>query len=109
MRLIDIRRVRDQEAKSRRREERQRDRLERLEKMVHAQHEKLDRLEDLVYRVMHRDRVNHSGEEERSPPRRSETEATLSNPDGDKMEDPSYSQTTQKQDVSTKFYPIPDI
>jgi hypothetical protein len=75
---VRFRRVRDQEARSRKREERQRDRLERLEKMVYAQHEKLDRLEDLVYRVMHRDRVNLSGNEQRSPPRRSETEATFS-------------------------------
>ena len=51
------RRVRDQEMKSRKREEGQRERLQRLEKMVFAQHEKLDKLEDLVYRVMHRDRV----------------------------------------------------
>lgn len=55
--LMMSRRVRDQEMKSRKREEGQRERLERLEKMVFAQHEKLDKLEDLVYRVMHRDRV----------------------------------------------------
>ncbi|KAE9373568.1 hypothetical protein N431DRAFT_456332 [Stipitochalara longipes BDJ] len=102
-------RVRDQETKSRKGEQKQRDRLERLEKMVHAQHEKLDRLEDLMYRIMHRDRVNHPGEEQRSTPRRSETEATLSNPDGDEMDDPSYSQTIQEDNISTKFYPIPDI
>ena len=101
--------MRDQEAKSRKREERQRDRLERLEKLVYAQHEKLDRLEDLVYRVMHRDRVavNLPGEERRSLPRRSETEATLSGPDGD--DDPSYSQAMHKDNLSTNFYPIPNI
>lgn len=102
-----FRRVRDQEARSRKREERQRDRLERLEKMVYAQHEKLDRLEDLVYRVMHRDRVNLSGNEQRSPPRRSETEATFSKPDADE-DDASYSQM-HKDNVSTNFYPIPNI
>ena len=53
--------MRDQETKSRRREEGQGERLERLEKMVFAQHEKLDKLEDLVYRVMHRDRVGLEG------------------------------------------------
>ena len=79
------RRVRDQEAKSRKREERQRDRLERLEKMVYVQHEKLDRLEDLVYRVMHRDRVE-TGNEQISAPRRSETEATFSNPGSDEID-----------------------
>lgn len=77
--------VRDQEAKSRKREERQRDRLERLEKMVYVQHEKLDRLEDLVYRVMHRDRVE-TGNEQISAPRRSETEATFSNPGSDEID-----------------------
>jgi hypothetical protein len=111
LRLIVNRRVRDQEAKSREREERQRDRLERLEKLVYAQHEKLDRLEDLVYRVMHRDRVssNLPGHEQISPPRRSETEATLSNPDGEETDHQSYPQTTQKDNTSANFYPIPNI
>ena len=53
--------MRDQETKSRKREEGQRERLERLEEMVFAQHKKLDKLEDLVYRVMHRDRVGLEG------------------------------------------------
>jgi hypothetical protein len=100
------RRVRDQETKSRKREERQRERLDRLEKMVYAQHEKLDRLEDLVYRVMHRDRVTPSDHEQRSPPRRSETEETLSNPTANEMDE--YSQTMHKDDISAKFYPIPN-
>lgn len=51
--------------KSKKREEGQRDRLEKLEDMVFAQHEKLDKLEDLVYRVMHRDRVGTEVREER--------------------------------------------
>lgn len=87
--------MRDQEAKSRKREERQRDRLERLEKMVYAQHEKLDRLEDLVYRVMHRDRVSVTKDmdsEQKLPPRRSETEVILSNPEGDDMDGLSYAE-----------------
>jgi hypothetical protein len=49
--------MKDQEARSSKREESQRERLDRLENMVYAQHEKLDRLEELVYRVIHRDRV----------------------------------------------------
>jgi len=116
-------RVRDQETKSRKREERHRERLERLETMVHSQHEKLDRLEDLVYRVMHRDRVRVNkatetsnyyqlspNDDQRSPPTRSETEITLPNPEGDEMgNDPSYSQTMHKPDVATTFYPIPSI
>ena len=51
--------MRAQEAKSRKREEAQSNRLDQLENLVHEQHEKLDRLEKLVYRVMHRDRVDH--------------------------------------------------
>jgi hypothetical protein len=112
------RRVRDQEVKSRKREERQRDRLERLEKMVYAQHEKLDRLEDLVYRVMHRDRVGtdkdlhlrpDSRDEQMSPPRRSETAATLLNPKDNESDDSLYSQTRHKGSVSANFYPIPNM
>jgi hypothetical protein len=56
--LIDQRRVRDQESRARKREERDMERMERLETMVNAQTEKLDKLEDLVYRIMHRSRVN---------------------------------------------------
>lgn len=51
-------RARDQESHARKREERDKERMERLESTVHSQHEKLDRLEDLVYRIMHRSRVN---------------------------------------------------
>ncbi len=108
--------MRDQEAKSRRREERQRDRLERLEKMVYAQHEKLDRLEDLVYRVMHRDRVrvdkdlDLAGDEQKPPPTRTATELILDHPESnDRMNDPSYSQKMHKDGVSANFYPIPNI
>jgi hypothetical protein len=53
---MDGRRVRDQETKLRKREERHGERLEKLEKMVFAQHEKLDKLEGLMYRSTHRDR-----------------------------------------------------
>jgi hypothetical protein len=95
--------VRDQEAKSRKRDERQRDQLERLEKMIYTQHEKLDRLEDLVYRVIHRDRVN-SGNEQISAPRRSETEAKLSNPGSNDID-----QYSQKDTISTGIYSIPNI
>jgi hypothetical protein len=58
--------------------------------MACAQHEKLDRLEDLVYRIMHRDRVRLDGMPEmnsmrydkgsagrRTTPNRSEKENTL--------------------------------
>jgi hypothetical protein len=55
------RRVRDQESQAKKREKLHEERFERLETMVSTQHEKLDRLEDLVYRVMHRDRVGHDG------------------------------------------------
>ncbi|RDL39770.1 Uncharacterized protein BP5553_04110 [Venustampulla echinocandica] len=56
--------VRDQEARSRKRDESQRERLDSLETMVYAQHEKLDRLEDLVYRAMHRSTVVSNGNPE---------------------------------------------
>lgn len=52
------RKVREQEMRSKRRDEKQKERLDKLEKMVVAQNEKLDHLQDLVYRVMHRDRVH---------------------------------------------------
>ena len=52
--------MREQESRSRKVEEVNNERLNRLETMVYAQHEKLDRLEDLVYRVMHQDRVGHN-------------------------------------------------
>ncbi|RDW88667.1 hypothetical protein BP6252_00699 [Coleophoma cylindrospora] len=53
-------RVRDQEARQKKREESHRERLERLESTVNAQNEKLDRLEGLVYRTMHRSRIEES-------------------------------------------------
>jgi hypothetical protein len=83
--------VRDQEARSRKREERQRERMDRLENLVYAQHEKLDRLEDLVYRVMHRDRVAREFQED---------EATVTGSGYD---------NTQKEDldVGSRLYPIP--
>lgn len=58
-RADESRRVRDQELRSMKREDLQRERLDRLETMVRSQHEKLDRLEHLVYRVMHRDRLEY--------------------------------------------------
>ena len=38
--------------------------MERLENLVYVQHEKLDQLEDLVYRLMHRDRVGREFQED---------------------------------------------
>jgi hypothetical protein len=89
--------VRDQESRSRKREERQRERMDRLENLVYAQHEKLDRLEDLVYRVMHRDRV---GSENRAFQEEEEEEATVTG---------SGYNDTQKEDldVGSGLYPIP--
>jgi hypothetical protein len=89
---VYFRSVRDQEARSRKREERQRERMDRLENLVYAQHEKLDRLEDLVYRVMHRDRVAREFQED---------EATVTHASG-------YN-NTQKEDLDagSRLYPIP--
>ncbi|KAF7953479.1 uncharacterized protein EAE97_000878 [Botrytis byssoidea] len=50
-------RVRDQESQAKKQKELDHERLGRLESTVHSQHEKLDRLESLVYRLMHRDRI----------------------------------------------------
>jgi len=50
--------VRDQEYRARKREESERQRMESLETTIHAQNEKLDKLEDLIYRIMHRSRVD---------------------------------------------------
>lgn len=80
-------RVRDQESRETKREERHRERLEKLEAVVNSQHEKLDRLEDLVYRVMHRSRItfndgdltsrDEENPEARSPRRRSGRKSPL--------------------------------
>lgn len=94
-----IRRVRDQEVRARKREEGDRERLDRLEALVHAQHEKLDRLEDVVYRVIHRDRVGNA----ESP--KYETRNTTME---DKENEPSHINGA-KQDISTKQYPISSI
>jgi hypothetical protein len=96
------RRVRDQEMKSRKREEGQKDRLERLEKMVLSQHEKLDKLEDLVYRVMHRDRVGVEDEvEERGEsPQYEENGSPEPNNHTPPSELPAASQDNNQQNIS---------
>jgi hypothetical protein len=86
--------VRDQEARSRKREERQRERMDRLENLVYAQHEKLDRLEDLLYRVMHRDRVPREFQEDET------TVTSASGYDNTKIE-------ALDEDVGSRLYPIP--
>lgn len=90
--------VRDQEARSRKREELHRERLERLETMVYSQHEKLDRLEDLVYRVMHRDRVGLEVDSE-SP--KYEEQVSNAVPTNDTQ------QFTRKPEAIDDFGPVP--
>jgi hypothetical protein len=114
--LIWDRRVRDQEARSRKREERQRERLDRLETMVYAQHEKLDRLEDLVYRVMHRDRVTFHGESE-SPPYENTHHSDIKQPQAevDAAESAPYSSemntrsARRKSETRAQLYPISNV
>jgi len=114
--LIWNRRVRDQEARSRKREERQRERLDRLETMVYAQHEKLDRLEDLVYRVMHRDRVTFPGESE-SPPYKNTHQSDIKQPQAevDVAESAPYSSemnthsSRRKSESRAQLYPISNV
>lgn len=50
--------MRNQEAQARKREDRDRERMERLEMLVSSQHEKLDRLEGLVYSRLHHSSLN---------------------------------------------------
>jgi len=94
------RRVRDQESRARKREEGDRERLDRLEALVNAQHEKLDRLEDVVYRVIHRDRVGHA-----QSPKYEETRNTTMQ----HTENEPSPMNGGKQDISTKQYPISSI
>lgn len=56
-RLLILKKTSKEHTKNRKREERQRERMGKLEKLASAQHEKLDKLEGLVYRLMHRNRV----------------------------------------------------
>jgi hypothetical protein len=104
--------VRDQEIKSRRREEGQRERMGRLEKMVLSQNEKLDKLEDLVYRVMHRDRVAVGKEEAKSVG----SPGTTGTPDEHQMpsDQPSANQdsdfrNTSRPDQMQTYYSISSV
>ncbi len=82
--------------------------------MVYAQHEKLDRLEDLVYRVMHRDRVTFHAEAE-SPPYentrgRDEDQSQLEIDIGESAPYTSEMNTRssrRKSETRAQFYPIP--
>lgn len=94
----NCRRVRDQESRSVKREEGQRERLEKLETMVYSQHKKLDRLEDLVYRVMHRDRVSFDTNSE-SPKYEEDLPSAQSNKANETLQKP-------QTDVTAIYYPI---
>jgi hypothetical protein len=94
--------VRDQELRSRKREELHRERLDRLEAMVYSQHEKLDRLEDLVYRAMHLDRVEFDGNSESL-----NHEEEVPTAETDKENDTPH--ITRKPEVTTNLYPISTI
>jgi len=78
--------VRDQESQARKREESERERIESLETTVHTQNEKLDKLEDLIYRIMHRSRVDENAQNfkqgnRQSPTRQRSTISELENLD----------------------------
>lgn len=109
--LMRHRRIRDQESRARKREERDRERMERLEGLVCTQHEKMDKLEDLVYRVMHRSRVDSQEEKEGSEddnlrgPSRSGTELqTL-----DASNKPADSDQERKSSVAANIYSVHSI
>ena len=118
--LMDSRRVRDQESRARKREESEWERMERLETMVHALNEKLDKLEDLVYRVMHRSRVNVNGEsgslkheEYQGHTRQRTTFSELENLDPAQQEsaelESPLSSPGRKPSVAASFHQIPSI
>ncbi|CZR68308.1 uncharacterized protein PAC_18207 [Phialocephala subalpina] len=97
-------RVKEEHSKNRKREERQRERMERLEKLASAQHEKLDKLEDLVYRLMHRNRVrvdtSDSGFQDSSI---HETDASTTT----REDDSDTESSDEKISISTQSYSIP--
>lgn len=97
--------MKDQETRSREREELHKERLDRLERMVYSQHEKLDKLESLVYRVMHRDRVGYDGNKE-SPKHEEEAGSDHEN---DTDQDIQTPEITHKREVTARIYPIPSI
>jgi hypothetical protein len=84
--------------------------MERLESLVCTQHEKLDKLEDLVYRVMHRSRVDSHEEKETSegeedyqgPTRRGTELKALDTPH-------ENAEPERKSSVAANIYPIPSI
>jgi len=94
--------------------------MERLETMVTAQNEKLDKLEDLVYRIMHRSRVNFDSNPE--SPKYDEYQGharqrtTFSNL---KIIDPAQQESAElesplsspgrESSVGTSYHPIPSI
>lgn len=84
------------------------ERMERLEGMVGAQNEKLDKLEDLVYRVIHRSRVNgDTKHEERLDSACSELENRDPNiQKSAKLESPTPS-PARKASVAASYRPIP--
>lgn len=118
-------RVREQESRSRKREERQNERLDRLEGMVVRQHEKLDKLETLVYRMMHRDRVGFSAdsdspkyEEEYVQPQLNQQQTSF--PSKHDNQDPprtpsildansTISDVERKQEFASRHYPISSV
>jgi hypothetical protein len=111
--------VRDLEGRAKRREERQRDRFERLEGIVYAQHEKLDRLENLVFRIMHRDRITENtstreGVTENGEltlgPTRSSTEATQVAQDSDNSDDgePMPYGSNRRRKASRGLFRVPN-
>ena len=108
--LMIGRRVRDQDTRSKRREEKSRERLDRLEELVCAQHDKLDRLEDLVYRVMHRDRVagpdfsQYATTGQQGPPPSVEPYETSRTPSEDTITTPKH-----RPELSAQLYPISSV
>ena len=83
--------------------------------MVYSQHEKLDRLEDLVFRLMHQDRIEgleldaaspRYEEEYRTAERNDETASTSWQSE---LNDQDAPDSPRKPEVSARHFAIPEI
>jgi len=86
--------------------------------MVYSQHEKLDRLEDLIFRIMHRDRIEgleldaaspRYEEEYRTAERNDETASTSWQSELNDLNDQGAPGSPRKPEVSARHFAIPEI
>lgn len=83
--------------------------MERLETLVCTQHEKLDKMEDLVYRFMHRSRVD-SHEEKKTPEYEDYQGPTRMGTELEPLNEPNESaEQERKSSIAANIYPVPSI